>query len=391
MRMRRVERSALICGLALGLGAAAMSAHAAAGWAVAAWVCADGDLGAAGTHYTATLERTAAAQGWTLALEADRGRLGAVRSTVGATGAVVRTHQEPANMGSSDALAQFLSWAAERTGAARRALVIYGHGPGADDATMLAGDALIIDDSRHDPLTGTEVAEAVKAVGSKLDLIVLDCCHGMRAETLWALRSSAEVVVASAGRAPSGGLPWEALGSTAAPSAEELAVAILTAAEKVAGSDGLCAIRPRELEAVANAVAGVGRALDVQAGNGDAVLAGARALCADRGPGRELCDLRELCARLSAVGDGAVAAAARQVVAATDRCRCAGPGGAAGRQAELLVWMPGGILNNSPTDVNAGEFALVSGWADLVERYSRRQHELFRRTLETPQRGRDPA
>ena len=53
--------------------------------------------------------------------------------------------------------------------------------------------------------------------------------------------------------------------------------------------------------------------------------------------------------------------------------------------------MPGGILNNSPTDVNAGEFALVSGWADLVERYSRRQHELFRRTLETPQRGRDPA
>lgn len=390
--MGRPRRLALMCGWAVGLGAVAMSAPAAPGWTVAAWVCADGDLGAAGTHYAATLERTATAQGWALALEVDRGRLGSVRSTVGATGEVARAHQEPANMGSGDALAQFLSWAAKQTGASRRALVIYGHGPGADDPTMLAGDAIVIDDSWRDPLTGAEVAEAVKAVGAELDLIVLDCCHGMRAETLWALRSSAEVVVASSGRAPSDGLPWEALGSAAATSAEELVAAILTAAEKVAGADGgWCAIRPHGLEAVADAVAGVGRALDAQAGDGDAALAGARALCADRGPGRELCDLRELCARLSVVGEGAVAAAARQVVAAIDRCRCARPGGAAGGQAELLVWMPGGLLNNSPTEVNAGEFALVSGWADLVERYSRRHHELFRRTLETPQRGRHTA
>ena len=81
-------------------------------------------------------------------------------------------------------------------------------------------------------------------------------------------------------------------------------MAILTAAEK-GGLDGLCAIRPQGAGSGGECRRRVGRALDVQAGDGDAVPVGARALCADRGPGRELCDLRELCARLSAVGEGA--------------------------------------------------------------------------------------
>lgn len=391
--MGRTCSLSLICALVWGLGVPATPTGASPGWSVAAWVCADGDLSAAGTRYAAALERTAAAQGWSLALEVDRARPGSVRTTQGASGKPVRRHQEPVSMGSSAALAQFLGWAATQDRGQRWALVIYGHGPGADTPTMLAGDALVRDDSRRDWLTGAEVAQAVAGAGLRPDLVVLDCCYGMRAETLWALRSSAEIVVGSSGRALSAGLPWEALRieEAPAPTAEHLAGAILARVEQVAGRDGgWSAIRPRGLQAVTDAVAGLAGALDDEGGRAGTALASARAVCADRGPGRELCDLRELCARLGAAEEGPVGVAARRVVAAIDLCVCDGPGSAPQGQAELLVWMPGGVLARSASE-ESGEFAAASGWSRVVEGHSRRQQELLRRTMDTPQRGRDAA
>jgi len=99
-----------------------------------------------------------------------------------------------------------------------------------------------------------------------------------------------------------------------------------------------------------------------------------------------------LCERLSAVGEGAVAVAARGAVAAIDASVLAGVGGGPTEDGGLLAWMPGGMSAGWPEDGRAGDgFAATSGWAELAERCQRRQQELLRRTLDTPRRGRDAA
>lgn len=391
--MGRAWSLSLVCTLACGLGASAQAPQAAPAWGLAAWVCGDGDLGPSGTRYAAGLERAGCAQGWSVALQVDRGRGGGVRTTVGAGGQIARAGGHTTSMGSADALAEFLTWAGARTPARRRALVIYGHGPGAGNADLLAGDALLVDESSGDALTGSEVAEAVRRSGLALDLLVVDACYGARAETLWAVRASAGTVVVFAGRAPSMGVPWEAAGvrGAAATGGPEMAGAIMAAtAASAGGGVGPVAIRGGALQTVADAATALREALEALGVEGDTVLATARAGCADRGPGRELCDLRELSARLSVL-DMAAAVPAERVMRAIDGCLTRPLGAETDAPSGVLMWMPGGVPTDLPAVAHAGGFAAMSGWAGLVERYALRRQELLRRTLETPQRGQDAA
>lgn len=382
----------LICALAWAVGASAAPAQAGPAWSLVAWVCAEGDLSAAGMRYAAGLERAALANGWPMALQVDRGSLGRVRTRIGAAGDRSRERLGPAAMGSQEALAQFLAWAAQHASSQRRALVIYGHGPGTEASAMLAGDAIAVDLSSGDALTGAEVARAVAGSGPAFDLIALDCCHGARAEIAWALRASAEVLVASPSRTPSAGLPWEAVLASGAlvPDGEELAAALLGAART--RGQRYVGIRPQGLMAVADAIAGLALALHLQGDGADAAVLSGRAVCRDWGPGRELCDMRELCGRLSAVGEAAVAVAARGAVTAIEAVTLDGSSAGPTEDGGLLAWMPGGRapVRLDPDMIGDG-FAVASGWAELVERCQRRQQELLRRTLDAPRRGRDAA
>lgn len=370
-----------------------LASEAAVRWSLLAWVCADGDLGPAGTRYAARLERAVAAQGWTLALAADRGRLGGVRTAVSADGRVRREPSVLPNIGSAAALAEFLEWGGEQAAGDRRVLAIYGHGPGAGDANLLAGDALVIDDSERDPLTATEVAEAVAESGLDLDIVVLDCCYGGRAQTLWSLRGAVDLAVAWGGRAPSGGLPWEALcaGLQAARDRGGLTAAMLAAPGAAGPEGGPIAVDAHGLAGVSAALSGLVRAILSRGTEGIAAIATARALCSDRGPGRELCDLRELCARLAAEGGGDVAIAADRTIAALDNAMFDPRGTDATESAGLLVWMPGGIMGEPPPELETDAFAIACGWSDLIGRCFLRQQELLRRTWDAPQRGRSAA
>ncbi len=394
----------IVVGLSPAAGATGAASGSSRGWTLAAYICADGDLRRLGEAYARGLEEGVRSGGWTLALQIDRGagaESGPLRRLIsGGDEALterVAGAQAP-NAGRSENLAEFLGWVHERAPGTRLGLIVFGHGTspiglGGDGAAACEA-AVAFDAEFGDALTAREVAEALAAVEMRADLLVLDCCFGCSADAAWELRERVGVLVASPGRVPGSGLPWRAILSASGPeglTTEALAQRCLDAVGGRNGDEGLTALRCARLDELAGAVRRLCAAITAQPGVGMVALAVARRMCRDLGARRELCDLRELCARLRDGESVKVGEAAMGVADAIDGCVLGRTGGGV-TGGGLTVLMPGGVMGVAEDyGARAEGFGGASGWGELVHGYVRSLQDLMRRTTGDPRRGEEAA
>ena len=103
------------------------------------------------------------------------------------------------NMAAAETLADFIRWGAEKCPAKKYALVMWGHGNGAK--TGLFVDELF----GNDVMYLYELKQALADSGVHLETVVMDACLMSNLETAWAIKDSADWMVASEELVPGAG------------------------------------------------------------------------------------------------------------------------------------------------------------------------------------------
>lgn len=362
--------------LMAGLHCTAGAEEGARDWSLIALVSADGDLTRLGEQYARGLTEAAISGGWTLALQIDNGSEQPSRRLLieGREAQVTRPPIRKAdNCAHPAALVDFFDWAADAATARRYAVIVYGHGVSAsgrgwNGRHVAAWPALAIDASAGgDPLQPDELADGIAGgLGRKVDVVILDCCYGASLENAWALRSAADLLVASPARLPSTGLSWPDMLGRAENVSPEILVQRWFADQRV-----LTATRTDGLGDVRTAIRRLCDVLADDMRESAPTVTAALSECARWGREGEMYDLRSFCSALAA-GDDTVADAARETIAALDRCvrgRAVTMPLAAGLAAGPTSWRPEG-------------FTETSGWGEMTRIYRNRLDELMHRTFD---------
>ncbi len=347
-------------------------------WSLFAFVSAEGNLQAAGNDYAHSLMTVAAEADLTVALQIDNGTDRPVRHLL-FDGRVrsIGESQAPEPSSHHGEFADFFRWARDSTNADRYAVVVFGHGVSASgrgwDGARAGSWPMLGLTSRADgaPLRPAALATAMReGLGRSADVLVLDTCYGASLEAVWDLRRAADVIVASPGRVPSTGMPWE----RALLEAPGTASAADTGRRWAGAGEGAVAVDTRGLVSVAKSIAALSTALLEDIDEFAPALTAARSSSDAWGWQNEMCNLRELCDVLAQhCGDG-VSEAALDAVAALDDC-IVSDGGA------LTVPFPAGLWAEGVVSQPEG-FNEISRWGEMTAAYLDRQQQLMRRTLD---------
>lgn len=355
--------------LAVALLAVALpcaGAQAQATWTLSAHISLDGDLREPGIEYALRLAEAARAGGWSLRLQlvgwTDPASLARLSEARGENVDIAHRHtDEPAR-----SIRRLMRWSRESAPAQRHALIVYGH-----DARDALDGATVASFS--------DIAEGIsRGLARPVDLLIIDRCYGATIEAAWELRDTAEQMLAAPGRRSSRGLPWaEILQVGLSPettSAAELAGACLFADRDAAGSS-MIALSPSASAAMADALTELSEAASRQIADVAPLLSAARSAAAVPHGSPHLLDLRRLCEELARDGDGDLRGAALATISAVaDMVPFSTEGDPYGPAITFRVLQTG-----QQEGVAEDDLAHRTGWADLVEMYRTRLHELINR------------
>jgi hypothetical protein len=206
----------------------------------------------------------------------------------------------------------------------------------------------------------------------RAEALVLDSCYAASLQVIWDLRRASEMVVASPGRMPSVGLPWQSVLAAVGATGTGLDVGheCLQQVDRP-----LVAVRTDGLVRVAESMSRLATAATGQMESFAPVLTGALSRAETWGSEGEMCSVRTLCAEIGADG-GKIGRISRQLVADIDRCTEIGAGGGG-------VTMPlrAGLREMSDT-VSVGGFNETTGWGEMSHAYRDRLKSLMHRTFD---------
>lgn len=347
-------------------------------WSIIALVSAEGNLQAAGNEYAQRLMTVAADADLTVAVQIDNGTERPVRHLL-LDGRAVSIGESEAPRASSHhgEFVHFFRWARDSTNADRYAVVVFGHGVSASgrgaDGAKSGPWPMVGATSRADgaPLSPAGLAAALRdGLGRGVEVMVLDTCYGASLEVVWDLRGAADVIVASPGRVPSTGMPWD----RALRERPDTASAAETGRRWAEAGDGLVAVDTRRLGPVAQSIARLSTALVENIQEFAPALTAARSTSSSWGWENEMCDLREICDALAENAGSGVREVALDAVAALDDCVLSDAG-------RLTVPFPSGLWTEGVVSQTDG-FNEISRWGEMTDAYLDRQQQLMRRTLD---------
>ncbi|HCA47216.1 MAG TPA: hypothetical protein DEP45_07590 [Armatimonadetes bacterium] len=360
--------------LAMGLHCTAQAET----YGLIAAIFAGGDLHQPGEQYAANLEYAARSAGWPLALQLDSDSDGVTWRSWRPGQAEHNQLRVPApavTTASAEALSEFLQWAAVEAPADRLVLVVYGHGTSAsgrrwDGRTTGRWPVLGMGSGPgQDPLQPPELALAIRrALNSRVDLIVLDCCYGASAEVAWDLREVGKVILACPDRLPATGLCWQALLGSVTSGDGPQAIA-----QKWARSTGsLTALRTDRLEPLLKAIVQLSTVMAHGMRGLAPLVSRALSECPSWGAEQEMRDLRRFCKTIATSPHQEAGRAANEAIRAVDSCILSEGG-------RVAVPFPGGLgplIRGAPS----GGFSEISGWESMTREYYTRLRHLLQLT-----------
>ena len=260
------------------------------------------------------------------------------------------------NMGARSTLASFVAWGWEKLEADRYLLIVLGHGTGlATLAPALSGVAF--DGGSSDALTLAELIGGLaesRPDDRRFDLVSLEACYAASLEVAYGLRPVADYMVASPDRVPTPGLPW-------ATTLEELSGHV----DAPALIEALCSRYSHALVGtdvaatgeVADALAGLAQALNVNLSTNARFVRLVRSRTRSWGYRSEMCDLLHFAGLLHQMAPDDL----------VER-----------RAAELVRSLETAIIGTSEqetanAEVHPGNLGLFfpSGWEDVPAHYGR--------------------
>jgi hypothetical protein len=196
------------------------------------------------------------------------------------------------NMGSPEALSDFVRWGRARYPQSKVALIIWDHGQGyrkrlerlADSVKSRAAEAqpspelqaagtggyrsVSHDETNHDKLYNAEVASGLETglAGGRLEVLGFDACLMSMVETAYALRSFADAMVGSEELEPGEGWRYDdwlaALCARASMTAEELGAALVDSYARTTGASPSTTLSAIRLSAIDQAARSISAAAD---------------------------------------------------------------------------------------------------------------------------------
>ncbi|MEN6401187.1 MAG: clostripain-related cysteine peptidase [Armatimonadia bacterium] len=315
----------------------------------------------AAQHYQSQLANTARKQGYNLAtimLPDHVDRNSAERCLIQASGA--RTDDRvPLPKGSvKGVLGAFVASALETLPAKHYALLVMGHGSGLLRAQGAAG---LSPRSLRD-----ELEPAVAGLGCPLDLVGLDTCFGGSLEVACELRGTCRFLTAAPGLIYSPGLAWSEALESSSSQPVDVARNVVKAGMPGEGTVALLALDLSRLPAVSSGLSALTAALRNHLVELAPTMTFVRSRTRSWGEKNELCDVRELAARLQGnTANAEVSQASAQVIAAVDdmvvaRWQGAGQGGEA---LGLGIYYPPTVEEVPAGYAREFELAAMTGWA----------------------------
>lgn len=131
-----------------------------------------------------------------------------LRGTVGQGSADLQSMGQNIDMGNRQALQDFVQWAKRNYPADHYALVLWSHGGGWKDRSLVRG--ALDDDTSHSVMPIADIARAIEESGG-VDLINFDACFMGMYEVAYELRNAAKFLVASEATVPGPGNPYDML------------------------------------------------------------------------------------------------------------------------------------------------------------------------------------
>ncbi len=289
------------------------------------------------------------------------------------------------NMGAEATLTEFLVWAYRHVVADRYLLIVMGHGTGL--ATLApAQSGVAYDGGAGDTLTIAELSGALSGVrcrGGRLELVSLEACYAASVEVAYALRQTADYLVASPGRVASPGLPW----SQVLPELEHCGDGqAVIAALDAAHSSALAGVELRRVGEVAEILSALAAEAQSDLETNAPALRLVRSRTPNWGYRDEMCDLLYLADALGEMA--ATTEVARQagrlaealehaILPPAGRQRANASAGDSGRIGKLGVFFPATWEPVPVSYRSSYRLADETGWADLLQAC----YELSRRRL----------
>lgn len=114
------------------------------------------------------------------------------------------------DMGTPEALTDFITWTVSRYPAERYVLVLWNHGAGWRSRSA-ASRGIIFDDSSDSYLTMGELEQALDAGGTHFDLIAIDCSLMGMLEVFYEIKDHCDYITASEESPPGPGYPYDTI------------------------------------------------------------------------------------------------------------------------------------------------------------------------------------